>query len=579
MTLPPTNPQPGQYWKPGLRYRESMGGAIAAIHDLVVAGGGVTKYYPSNWGGLIAAIRDLGTTFGSSSGSGGQVITGVTPPGFTTGTPGGAGGVPAPINGGWSSNTPANGTLWFDERQGRLMVWAGNAFHQTNGAESLVHVGDTPPVDANGNPLERSGQLWFDTRQGRTFVYIVRGPMDKEWYQLNGGEGHNVFVEPHRLWHYASAPGLTSATDPSGTFEIITDATNELGSINIGDQIRGLTSNGGGIITNNTSPYILDNIGYNGALVPSEMIAIGEINTPGTPAGFTPTVLDPTLQFVFDATNKQLTFAAGDLPKEMIVGYYLLNPSKTAGGTVGRILDTNSDGIPDTVELSSQNFIGDLADNEDLTIQSYRADLAVIGDMWYRTDTAEIAVYDGTTWVVIGGSGGGSDVIVADTPPAGTTPLAMDATYGTSSGDGQLWYDSKRKVTYVSVNSNWEPITDRKYATHTISHSGAAPLDVYETTADKHGFFVDYVVRDDETAPTVMNGGRILVYHVGTYVCITNVMAQGIDTAGLDTQLGIVFEGVIDAVNNTFTLKCGCTAVLTNPPVIQIAVSNWVDPS
>ena len=70
------NPQTGQYWAPGKRYRENMGGAIAAIHDLVVANGGVPKYYQSNWGGLIAAIRDL------QMGGGSSVQVGITPPGF-----------------------------------------------------------------------------------------------------------------------------------------------------------------------------------------------------------------------------------------------------------------------------------------------------------------------------------------------------------------------------------------------------------------------------------------------------------------------------------------------------------------
>lgn len=586
--LKDVNPQPGQFWKPGLRYRENMGGAIAAIHDLVVANGGVPKYYQSNWGGLIAAIRDLGLTLGSGGGSSSSsVVIGVTPPAYGVGTPAGPGGVPPAVSGGWQAGAtkPKDGTLWFDERQGRLMVWAGGTsgqFYQTNGAESLVHVGDDPPKDANGNLLERTGQLWFDTRQGRTFVFIKRSSLDKEWYQLNGGEGHSIFVEPHRLWRYLVTPADINFTeDVSKTFGTIADTSNLLGTVNTGDFIRGMTSNGGGIVETSPKPYKLATLGYNGSITVGESIGIGAVNAPGTPSGFTATALDPTLTYTFNSASKQLTFNPGQVPKEIVVGYYLTNLTSNSGGTVGRILDLDGDGIPETVELSNQNFIADLSANTPLKIKSYQAKLAVIGDMWYRTDTAEIAVYDGNTWVVIGGSGGGASVTIANTAPGSSDVALVDGTFDTTIGNGQLWYDTEREVTYVSVDKKWQPISDRKYFTSTLKANRGAKTTVYETTDDIHAFFVDYVVFD-QVPPQIINSGRLLVYHVGTDVQITNTMAQGASNSGLYVDLGVHFTATINSTAGKISLECVCNndpAVNIPAPQIQLAVSKWVDPA
>ena len=55
-------PQPGEYWKDGLRFRESFGGIIAEIQDQIVEKTGTTaKTYPQNYAGIIAALNDLGS--------------------------------------------------------------------------------------------------------------------------------------------------------------------------------------------------------------------------------------------------------------------------------------------------------------------------------------------------------------------------------------------------------------------------------------------------------------------------------------------------------------------------------------
>jgi hypothetical protein len=67
----------------------------------------------------------------------------------------------------------AEGSFWFDARQGRLFVRIEGQWWQTNGAESMTHVGPTPPQDPiSGRWIERMGQEWFDTRSGRSFIYV-----------------------------------------------------------------------------------------------------------------------------------------------------------------------------------------------------------------------------------------------------------------------------------------------------------------------------------------------------------------------------------------------------------------------
>ena len=63
------------------------------------------------------------------------------------------------------------GTLWFDERQGRLYVYAGagaNAgWYQTNGADGYVYVSPSAP----SNPV--TGQLWMDTDNSNQLFVMV----------------------------------------------------------------------------------------------------------------------------------------------------------------------------------------------------------------------------------------------------------------------------------------------------------------------------------------------------------------------------------------------------------------------
>ena len=153
------NPQPGQYWSGGRKFRESYGGIIAAINDITVRNNQTIKRsYPENFGGIIEALMDMGDWLAGDKVPGSNVDE--KPPGSN---------IIIDINGNISidypNGEPLSGTLWFDTRQGRLFVWDGDDWFQTNGADGLCHLETDPP----DSPVV--GDMWADRDDGALFVY------------------------------------------------------------------------------------------------------------------------------------------------------------------------------------------------------------------------------------------------------------------------------------------------------------------------------------------------------------------------------------------------------------------------
>ena len=168
-------PQPGEYWKHGLKFRESYGGILAEIQDIFVEKGyAITKTYPQNFGGIIAALNDLGKIIGE-----GQLPNvGEKPPGWDIiVNPDGS------IDSGWKED-PADGTLWFDTRQGRLFIALDGNYWQTNGGDGLAHVSDTVPT----NPPV-IGSTWFDTVNEVLYVYVGTDADGNGLWQIVKGAG------------------------------------------------------------------------------------------------------------------------------------------------------------------------------------------------------------------------------------------------------------------------------------------------------------------------------------------------------------------------------------------------------
>jgi hypothetical protein len=193
-------PQPGEFYKYGLTQRESYGGIIAAINDVMAAGScGTPKSYPHNFAGIIAALEDLAACMNA----GNNIDIGVYPPNWEIIING-----DGSIGGDWIK-PPEDGNLWFDTRQGRLFVSIDGHYWQTNGADGLAHVSESVPV----NPPV-IGSTWYDTYNKLMYVYTdlqiweaVKGVEDvaqttatlplafKQRLTAGGGNGANILPD------------------------------------------------------------------------------------------------------------------------------------------------------------------------------------------------------------------------------------------------------------------------------------------------------------------------------------------------------------------------------------------------
>lgn len=134
------------------RSARSFRGAIDAVNQLREYQDLTKLEFDDNWNGLIKAILSLKSLGGTPIGD--------LPPGWEiiidpeTGNP--IGGIQGPIE---------EGQLWFDTRQGRLFVWVGDGWFQTNGADGLTAVQEEPP---SGPPL---GSYWYNTNNGILYMW------------------------------------------------------------------------------------------------------------------------------------------------------------------------------------------------------------------------------------------------------------------------------------------------------------------------------------------------------------------------------------------------------------------------
>ena len=123
---------------------QAYGGIISALQAVTLVNNKPIRGYPENYDGIISAILDLGKI--------GDAGTGEYPPGWDE------------EEGIWE-RPPNNGDLWFDKRQGRLMVYVDDDYYQANGADQLTAVGETAPDD------EVLGAFWYNPTTGTLFIY------------------------------------------------------------------------------------------------------------------------------------------------------------------------------------------------------------------------------------------------------------------------------------------------------------------------------------------------------------------------------------------------------------------------
>ena len=131
---------------------DSYQGIIDAFNTLRASNGEERKGYDPNYRGIIEAILDIKKW--------GQSGSGELPPGWVPITDDDGNIIGSDFN-----PPPENGTLWFDQRQGRLFIWIDDGFYQTNGADGIPYVQEDLPES------EVPGALWYNTNTGTLYLY------------------------------------------------------------------------------------------------------------------------------------------------------------------------------------------------------------------------------------------------------------------------------------------------------------------------------------------------------------------------------------------------------------------------
>jgi len=172
-------------------------GIIDAFNLIRIQNGELRRNYDASYQGIIRAVLDLKKW--------GNATSGEFPPGWEIQTD-----IDGNITGGAWNPVPANGTLWFDQRVGRLFVWEDDGFYQANGADGVPAVGSTPPSQ------QVTGQLWYNDTTGALYIYD-----GSSWTQITEVTG----VDTSTL--VLSTPTQTSFTGFSGTITEPTAVTQE----------------------------------------------------------------------------------------------------------------------------------------------------------------------------------------------------------------------------------------------------------------------------------------------------------------------------------------------------------------
>jgi len=153
---------PTYTYQSSARSARSFKGVIDAVNNLRQYQQLPRLEFDDNWNGMIKAILSLKSLGGAPIGD--------LPPSWEiiidpeTGNP--IGGNQGPVE---------EGQLWFDSRQGRLYIWVGDGWFQTNGADGLTAVQDVPP---SGPPV---GSYWYNTNNG--ILYMWTGDV---WEPIGG---------------------------------------------------------------------------------------------------------------------------------------------------------------------------------------------------------------------------------------------------------------------------------------------------------------------------------------------------------------------------------------------------------
>jgi hypothetical protein len=183
---------------PRALHEEGFQGAVEVLEELLatVSGVGTTSYtrcpygYEASWNGIVRALEDLNATISGIQG-GGVGASGLAPGSGIYFAPSGtyttinadAQRIPGAIVSGVAPSGAYEGTIWFDENEGRTFVYVSGAsnpgWYQLN-AEALAYTSETPPSGVGNNAPPRDGLLWFNRDLGNILVYDA---VSSGWYE------------------------------------------------------------------------------------------------------------------------------------------------------------------------------------------------------------------------------------------------------------------------------------------------------------------------------------------------------------------------------------------------------------
>lgn len=183
---------------PRALHEEGFQGAVEVLEELLatVSGVGTTSYtrcpygYEASWNGIVRALEDLNATISGIQG-GGVGASGLAPGSGIYFAPSGtyttinadAQRIPGAIVSGVAPSGAYEGTIWFDENEGRTFVYVSGAanpgWYQLN-AEALAYTSETPPSGVGDNAPPRDGMLWFNRDLGNLLIYDA---VSSGWYE------------------------------------------------------------------------------------------------------------------------------------------------------------------------------------------------------------------------------------------------------------------------------------------------------------------------------------------------------------------------------------------------------------
>ena len=361
--------------------QDSYAGILAAFNELRIRNEALPREYTANYAGIRDAILDLKKEWGN-------IDTGTYPSGWlpeldSEGNQ---------IGGEWLY-FPEQGDLWFDERQGRLMVWINGDFHQANGADQLTVVSDNQPIN------EIEGSLWYQPSTNTLYLYtstgwaiVASGAVDTSQLTLSTDTATNLAGVPAE---FPSTNGVNTQKELNGwsidTFEFLNTKIDQAlaeddVTITVSETQPSITGDGELWYNSNTLQLYVSTGG------------VWETSTPDFSQASEFTTLQSDLSTLSSTTSTQITgldTRVATLESHSDVTYTLATPSALrlidSNGVLTDIAITGSGGTSITFGSNAIDVDTSALESDISTLQTDVADRATIASL-----NSEVATLNAT---------------------------------------------------------------------------------------------------------------------------------------------------------------------------------------